>query len=264
MEIEKKEINYYSAGAQIRAYFAAPRGGSRLPGIVLIHDIFGLSDNLRDIANRFASEGYAVIAPHLYSRPGNPSPEEIEKSMAFIMSIPPSEQRNQDFVKSKMADLPESERQMVQRTWSWMTNRSYSTNIEDLKAAFRWLSENEAADRNRIGCLGFCMGGTLAGRLACSIRELKASVIFYGENPPPDKIADIRCPVLGLYGGEDHRITDKVPELEKAMKAAGKSFEYKIYPGAHHAFFSSVAKSYNESAAKDSWNVVIGFLSQKL
>ena len=108
------------------------------------------------------------------------------------------------------------------------------------------------------------MGGMVSGSLATLSSDLRAAVIFYGQNPPLERVPDIRARVLGIYGGEDHRITDTVPELEEAMKEAGKSFEYHIYPGAPHAFFNDSRDNHREEAASDAWRRVLAFFDETL
>lgn len=93
---------------------------------------------------------------------------------------------------------------------------------------------------------------------------MRAAVIFYGNNPPFERIPDIEARVLGIYGGEDHRITDAAPELEAAMKQAGKGFEYHVYPGAPHAFFNDTRPNYREDAARDAWRRVLEFFGETL
>lgn len=264
MDLIAKDITYSSGDAKIKAYIAYPDKLNHLPGLVIVHEIFGLNDHIRDVARRFANQGYAVIAPHLYSRPGNPTEQEIQKSMQFMLSIPPAKQRDQEFVQQEMSKLPEDERSTIARVWGWMTKRDYAENIIDLKSACKWLSSQNFVDKSKIGCMGFCMGGTLTGRLAAEGEDLKTGIIFYGESPPADKVENIKCLMMGLYGGEDHRITDKVPEFEKEMKAAGKHFVYYVYPGAHHAFFNNTGRNYDENAAKDAWEKCKDFLSQNL
>ena len=264
MDLIADDVKYASGGAEIDAYFIRPDNGARNPSLILVHEIFGLNDHIRDVARRFANEGYAVIAPDLYSRPGSPSSSGIAKVMKFMFSIPPAKQRDAEFVQQEMAKLPEEERKAVSEVWNWMTNRDYSNNVKDLRSAFGWLSSQDSVDKERIGCLGFCMGGTLTGRLASSGEDLKAAVIFYGENPPATLVKDIKCQVMGLYGGEDHRITDRVPELEEEMAKAGKLFVHHVYPGAHHAFFNDTGRNYDGEAARDAWIRCLGFLSGTL
>jgi carboxymethylenebutenolidase len=261
VEVKGNRIEYQSGNHRIKAYVASPRSGNgKLPAVIVVHEIFGLDAHIEDVARRFAAQGYLALAPDLYSKPGMPvTPQEIEKGMGFMMSLPPSEMRNQKYVSDKISELPKEEREVVGKTMKWLTGRNLDEHIPDLKAGFEWLLKNASVDKSRIFAVGFCMGGTLVGKLAAEGTELAGASIFYGENPAAEKISMIKCPVLGIYGGEDHRITDKVPELEKLMKENGKSFRYRVFPGAYHAFFNDTRKMYNKEAAAEAWKEVLGF-----
>ena len=135
----------------------------------------------------------------------------------------------------------------------------------DLTAATRYLRARPDVDPDRIGSVGFCMGGGLAGLLAVFDPGLRACVIFYGENPPLDRVSEIRAPILGLYGGTDARITDGVPTFAAAMRKAGRAFEYRIYPGAGHAFFNDArTETYHAPSATDAWQRTLSFFDREL
>ncbi len=261
-EIIEEHMIYKSGNAGIKAYIARPAGKSRMPAVIVIHEIFGVDGHMEEVARRFAKQGYVALAPDLFSRPGTPvTMDDIKKGMAFMMSIPMEKQRDQSVMQAELAKLPQSERNSISKTMAWLMTRDYTDNVTDLKSAFNWLKSQDYVDQSKIFSLGFCMGGTLSGRLAAEGTALAGSVIFYGENPPADKIKNIECPVLGLYGAEDHRITDAVPSLESEMKKSGKKFDYKIYNGAYHAFFNDTRPHYNKEAAADAWKRVIKFFS---
>ena len=263
-KVKGERIEYQSGNHKIKAYVATPGSGTeKLPAVIVVHEIFGLDPHIEDVARRFAAEGYVALAPDLYSKPGMPvTPQEIEKGMGFMMSLPPSEMRNHEYVSAKIRELPEDEGKIVGKAMKWLTERNLDEHVPDLKAGFEWIVGNKSVDRNRVFAIGFCMGGTLVGKLAAEGTELAGASIFYGENPPVEKIARIQCPVLGIYGGEDHRITDKVPELERLMKENGKSFRYRVFPGAYHAFFNDTRKMYNKEAAAEAWKDVLGFFGK--
>ncbi len=262
----QNDVEYRSDGVGISAFMARPdKPKEKLPAIIVVHEIFGLNDHIKDVAKRFAEEGYVVIAPDLYSRPGLPITKEgISKTMGIMMSIPPAQQRDPNAMKSRISKLPVSEREEISRTMDWLRNRDYRQNVLDLSAALSYLRGQRFVDAHRIASLGFCMGGTLSARLASSGADLAACVIFYGEAPPVGEIPEIKCPVLGIYGGEDHRITDAVPALSKEMADKNKEFDYKIFEGAHHAFFNDTSHNYNKRAAEEAWNILLEFLHSKL
>jgi len=242
-----ERVRIPSEGAEIDAYLAVPDGPGPWPGIIVIHEIWGLVPHIEDVARRCADAGYVALAPDLYSRGGLPvTPEEIGRAMAFMQALPVTERADPEVVGRRVAELPAGDRDVVQRTLAWLRTRDLGQSVADL----------------RICSLGFCMGGGLSGRLATSGAALAGCVIFYGEHPPADEIANIRCPVLGLYGADDHRISDDVPDLARAMATAGTRFEHHVYAGAPHAFFNDTREAtYRPEATRDAWARVLAFLA---
>lgn len=137
---------------------------------------------------------------------------------------------------------------------------------EDMKALFAWLQSQPHVKNDGIGCVGFCWGGGMSIDTAIANPDIDAAVIFYGRNPEDlDKVQNLTCPVLGIYGGEDKRITDNVPNLEEAMKRHGKQFEKIVYPGAQHAFFNERKGDRHDAAASaDAWERMLAFFNEHL
>jgi carboxymethylenebutenolidase len=263
--IHTESVTFPSGDGQLRGYFARPSGEARAPAVIVIHEIWGLAPHIEDVARRFAREGYAALAPDLYSRGGLPvEMSEIAAAMSFMQTLRPEARADPAAVQSRLSELPEADRASIARTMQWLQKRDLSQSVIDLQAALRWLSQQPTVNARRIGSLGFCMGGGLSARLAASGAPLAACVIFYGESPAVDQVANIRCPVLGLYGAEDRRITDGVPSFGEAMRAAGKAFEYHVYPGAPHAFFNDTRATYRPEAARDAWDRVLRFFDEGL
>jgi carboxymethylenebutenolidase len=261
----EERIEYPSGAARLAAYLARPAGAGPFPAVIVIHEIWGLDAHIEDVARRFAREGYAALAPDLYSRGGMPvTPPQIGAAMRFMQTLPPEARTNPQALQAKLGELPEAEGAVIAQTMRWLQTRDLGQNGADLQAALAWLARQGFVRAEGIASLGFCMGGGLAARLAASGAPLAACVIFYGENPPSEQIQNIRCPVLGLYGGGDHRITDHVPEFAAAMQRAGRSFEYHVYPGAPHAFFNDTRATYRAEAAADAWMRVQHFLHRYL
>lgn len=258
-----ERVQISAEGAEIDAYLAVPDGPGPWPALIVIHEIWGLVPHIEDVARRFADAGYAALSPDLYSRGGTPvTPDEIGRAMAFMQTVPVEKRADAEAVGRRVAELPAGERDVVRRALAWLQTRDLGQNVADLRATLNWLAAQPFVDPRRICSLGFCMGGGLSGRLASSGAALAGCLVFYGEHPPADEIATIRCPMLGLYGGEDHRITDGVPELARAMAAAGKRFEYHVYEGAPHAFFNDTREAtYRPEAARDAWARVLAFLA---
>ncbi len=137
--------------------------------------------------------------------------------------------------------------------------------IQDLTAAFNYLQSLSYVRKTSIVVLGYCWGGGNSLLFATRNRDIKAAVVYYGPNPANiDDVANIVAPVLGIYGGDDARITVNVPALDAAMKKYNKSFEYTIYPGSGHAFFNDTGTRYDFEGSKDAWQRTLTFLQKYL
>jgi carboxymethylenebutenolidase len=230
--LTSSEIKYTAAdGTAIGSYLTRPKGDGALPAIVVIHPWSGIDEHTRDVARRFAKAGYVALAPDLLSRLGG---------------------------TSSFAD-----RDAAIAAGRKLTNEMIT---EDLTGAVRYFKAQNFVRANKIGVVGFCWGGGKALMFTTRSQDVAATVVYYGENPANiDDVKNITAPVLGQYGGADNRITSGVPKLEEAMKKYGKSFEYKIYPGAPHAFNSDDnPRSYREEAAKEAWAKTLEFFKAHL
>ncbi len=222
---------YTSGDIQMAAYVARPKAKGNYPGLIVIQEWWGLNDHIKDIARRFAREGYVAIAPDLYS------------SLGHKVTADPNE------AGRLMSSLKEEQA------------------LKDLQATVAHLKGSEGVNRARLGVVGFCMGGTYALLLACHSREIKAAAPFYGQVPsPPDPLKNLACPVLYIYGDADGWITmADVNRLREALQRYGKTGEVKIYPGASHAFFNDTRKDvYRPTEATDAWTRVLDFFSRQL
>lgn len=252
------------------AYLAHPaRGSGSIPGVVVIQEIWGPDEHIQDVVDRFATAGYAALAPDLYSRGGRPehlSPERIEAFKRFMDSVPPGVWHDQGQIQAALARLPSDEGAKIGRTMGELFNphRDMDRFAGDAAAAVAYLRTQPFVQGHKVGTIGFCMGGALSALVATRVPDLGAAVIFYGASPSPERAASIQCPVYGFYGGEDHRITDAVPEFAQVMHTAGKEFAYQVYEGAPHAFFNDTRASYHRQAARDAWARVLFFFAQNL
>jgi carboxymethylenebutenolidase len=219
-----------SGDIKLSGYLSKPKKKGRYPAIIVIHENRGLNDHTRDVARRFAAEGYVALAADALSRKGGTAamdtPEKVRQAFA---SIPPSDV------------------------------------MKDLNAGLAFLNTHGGVKKGKLASIGFCWGGARSFLLAAESNELKAAVVFYGSAPNEETLAKIHAPVFGIYGEADTRITAAVPQVAETMKKHGKKFEYKIYPGAQHAFFNDTnPQRYNAEAANDAWVMTLAFLKRSL
>lgn len=218
-------------GAAISGYLTRPKGDDRRPAVVVVHEWRGINDHIRDVARRLAKAGYVALAPDLLSRRGGtasfPRPEAASEALLKIDN---------------------------------------ETLLGDLTGGVNFLKAQNFVRANKIGVVGFCWGGGKALLLTTRSKDLAAAVIYYGDSPRNlDDVKNITAPVLGQYGGADDRITSGVPKLEEAMKKYGKSFEYKVYAGAKHAFNTDTNPDrYHPEAAKEAWGKTLEFFKKQL
>lgn len=224
-------VQYPSGSVTVRAYVAAPLTKERRPAIIVIQEWWGLTDHIKDIAKRYAAEGYVAIAPDLYSRMGNALTTDAGEAGKLMNQL-------------KQED-----------------------GLADLNATVTYLKSAPEVNAKKIGVTGFCMGGSYALMLPCVNADIKAAVPFYGQVPNPDApLQKLAAPVLYLYGEDDGWITKAdVQRLAAALKKYNKAGEIKTYPGAPHAFFRDIDNSvYRPEAAKDAWARSKAFFKQHL
>jgi carboxymethylenebutenolidase len=229
--LTSSEIKYASTdGTAISAYITRPKGNEAHPAVLVIHEWDGIKEQIRDVARRLARAGYVALAPDLLSRYGGTSSFSTQEA-----AIAAGRKLDDDMI------------------------------TKDLTGGVNYLKGQSFVRANRIGVIGFCWGGGKALLFTTRSKDLSASVIYYGSNPSNlEDVKNISAPVLGQYGGADERITSAVPKLDDAMKKYGKSFEYKVYPGAPHAFNSDGSPSYREEAAQEAWGRTLEFFKTHL
>jgi carboxymethylenebutenolidase len=253
-------------------YFAHPaRAKTPLPAVLVLQEIWGVDAHIEDVTRRFASAGYAALAPDLFSSGGERRPdltrERVAEAQAFLNTAPPAVFGDPKAREAALASRPEAERPRIEATMSatMAYARDPASLVPRLLAATSWLrSECGVTRGQKIAALGFCLGGSLSANLACHDPELAAAVIFYGGPPPADLISKIACPVLGLYGSLDQRLIPQLPAFEQAMKSAGKPLELVVYEGAGHAFFNDNRPSYDAPATRDSFVRTLELLRKEL
>jgi carboxymethylenebutenolidase len=218
-------VEFSSNGGTTQGYLAVPQKGSG-PGVVVIQEWWGLVDHIKDVCDRFASEGYVALAPDLYHGKTTKSPDEAGKMMMSLR-------------------IDQAEK--------------------DLRGAIQYLLAQEVTTGDKVGTVGFCMGGALSLYAASKNEQVGACVVFYGIHPnvKPD-LPNLKAPVLGIYAEKDQSTPpETVRDLEQKMKALGKSVEMHIYPNVGHAFFNDTRPDvYDRRSAEDAWRRTIEFMGK--
>ena len=269
MRLVTETIEFPSGPTTALAYRARPEpAGAALPAVVLVQEIWGVDEFIRDVAGRFAAAGYLVLAPDLYSLGGRRTPEMDERRILdakrFLDSVPPSSWWDERARNEALAALPDPEREALTATFSHLlAPPDKPAQVAMLRDAVAF-ARGDAGCTGRVASVGFCFGGALSALLACSEPELDAAVVFYGVSPDADAVSGLSCPVLGFYGSEDPHVTGTVPAFADAARAAAKQFEWHVYDGAEHAFFNDTRRAYNVVAARDAWARTLTFLAERL
>lgn len=241
-------ISLVAGDDEFEVYVARPDGQARA-GLVLIHEIWGLVDHIREVADRFAAEGYLVAAPDLLSH-GGVAPALGTELFALMTS--PDEKTRTD-AQPRMRDALSGMRAPDYAAWA----------VRALRGTVDWLAQQDGVG-DRIAVSGFCFGGTYAFALAVADDRVQAAVPFYGAAPSVDDIAQIHAPVLALYGAHDPALIDALPEVTRQMAEAGVDFESVVYPDSSHAFFNDTGPRYDAEAAADAWRRSLTFLDRHL
>jgi carboxymethylenebutenolidase len=235
------EVKIPVSDGEIPAYRAMPAKGKTFPAILVVQEIFGVHEHIKDICRRLAKAGYFAVAPEMYARQGD---------VSKISDI-------QEVIKTVVSKVPDTQV------------------MSDLDAATEWAGKN-GGDTNRLGITGFCWGGRIVWLYAAHNPKLKAGVAWYGRftgpqtemtpKHPVDVAAELKAPVLGLYGGKDTGIPmEQVEKMQAALKAAGSSSMIQVYAEAPHGFHADYRPSYREMDAKDAWQrMLIWFKKHKV
>jgi len=229
--VKDKTVTYATVdGTEVSGYMARPENADTgaLPGLIVIHEWWGLNDNIRHMTRRLAAEGYRALAVDLY--------------------------------RGKAAEAPENARSLMEKA-----NSRKQENIENLKQAYKFLTEQQNA--KNVGVIGWCFGGGRSLQTALAMPEqIDATVIYYGHLVTDVKpLKTLQMPILGHFGEEDSAIPpEKVNEFSSALENAGKDATIHIYEGAGHAFANPSGKRYDPDAAEKSWKRTVAFLKKHL
>jgi carboxymethylenebutenolidase len=219
-----QDVSFPAGKRNLNGYLARPDGVGPFPGILVIHEAYGLNENIKDITRRFAGQGYAALAVDLFAN---------RNRVVCMFSI---------FVGIQ-------------------SNSLKNGTVAELKSTLTYLAGVDGVDSARLGAVGYCMGGSLAIALACSDNRLKAIAPYYGMNPNPIESVKNLCPLIGSYPSEDFTASAG-KKLDKAMDEYQIPHDIKIYPGAKHSFFNDTGRAYSPDAANDSWERVLAFFQE--
>ncbi len=231
------EVKIPVKDGEVPAYRAMPAGGKNLPTVLVVQEIFGVHEHIKDICRRLAKAGYLAIAPELYARQGDVSKlTDIDQIRPIVAKVPDAQV------------------------------------MSDLDAAAAWAVKN-GGDPAKLAVTGFCWGGRITWMYAAHNQKVKAGVAWYGRvvgqpnemtpKNPIDVVKDINAPVLGLYGGADGGIpNDTVDQMRAALKAAGKKSEIHTYPDMPHGFHADYRPSYRKEAAVDGWKRLLDWFKK--
>lgn len=240
-DLSTSTISFKADGENIAGYLARPSSGGPHPGLIVLQEWWGLDGHIKDLTDRFAREGYAALAVDMYSFAGNKVTLDADEAAKLMESL------------------------------------RYDTAMRYLNGGVDYLARADFARGDRIGVVGFCMGGGHSLLMSCLNKEIKAAVAFYGQivndqptenNPvnPIDLVPQMSCPLLFVHAGLDEWITlDHADRLRDAMKKSNKEGEVKSYPNAPHAFFNDTKPDiYRQEEAQDAWRRTLAFLRRHL
>lgn len=237
------------SGEAFPAYVAEPQGEPR-GGLIVIHEIWGLADHIKDVADRFAAEGYLAIAPDLLSHVGVDA--HLGQELRDIMFSQDERVRS------------EGQPRLREATSAMYAPEFAAWAVPALTATVDFLAEQPGID-GRIGVVGFCFGGSYSFTLATADDRVRAAVPFYGTPPPTADLGAIAAPVLAFYGERDQRVLATLPQVTEGMRDAGVDFRPHVYPRVGHAFFNdSNPITYDAETADDAWQRTLAFLDEAL
>ena len=224
------EVNIPTKDGDMVAYRAMPATGTGFPVVLVVQEIFGVHEHIKDVCRRFAKLGYFAISAELFARQGD---------------------------VSKMTEIPKIVSEVVSKVPDAQV-------MADLDACVAYAKASGKANADKLAVTGFCWGGRITWLYAAHNQSVRAGGAWYGRvvqsvNPlqpknPIDVVAQINAPVLGLYGGADSGIpNDTAEQMRAALKAAGKKSEITLYPDTPHAFYADYRPSYRKAAADDAW-----------
>src|SRR6476620_5102283 len=232
------EIRIPTDEGEIPGYRAMPSEGRAFPAVLVVQEIFGVHEHIKDVCRRLAKSGYLAVAPELYARQGDVSRlSEIDEIRKIVSNVPDAQV------------------------------------LADLDATVAWIKVSERGNTEKLGITGFCWGGRIVWLYAAHSPQVKAGVAWYGRlvgkanelQPahPLDMAASLKAPVLGLYGGSDQGIPlETVEQMKQALRAADSPSTIIVYPDTPHAFYADYRSSYRKEAAEDGWSRLLAWFKE--
>ena len=238
--LEAGEVKIPATDGQIPAYRAMPSTGGPFPVVLVVQEIFGVHEHIKDLCRRLAKAGYLAVAPEMYARQGDVSGlQDFQEILKIVSKVPDTQV------------------------------------MSDLDAAVAWAKTTGKADTAKLAVTGFCWGGRIVWLYSAHNPNLKAGVAWYGRlvnsgpaNPltpkyPVELAASLKAPVLGLYGGADTGIpVESVEKMRGALKAAGNPSEIVLYPDTPHGFNADYRPTYRKKEAEDGWKRMLEFFKK--
>jgi len=215
--VQANDVTFTSEGAMITAYQTRPADDGVYPAVLVCHENRGLTPHIRDVARRFAREGYAALAIDLLAREGGSAALDPNQIPGLLGDAGPER------------------------------------HVADFIAGYNYLQSLDFIDGQRIGMTGYCFGGGITWDVATALPELKAAVPYYGRSPALEDVPNIRAAVLGVYAEQDGRINAGIEALEQALAEANVTHQINIYPGVDHAFHNDTGSRYVQEQATQAW-----------
>lgn len=228
VRLKSENITYPGAAGEMKGYLVSPlEAAGKLPAVIVIHENRGLNPHIRDVARRFALDGFLALAPDFLA-PAGGTPANEDEARDMIGKLDPAQ------------------------------------TIANAVATVAYLKQHSSSN-GKVGAVGFCWGGGVVNRLAVNAPDLAAAVAYYGSVPDPADVSKIKAKLLLHYAGLDERINAGIPAFRKALEAAGVEHQIYVYEGANHAFNNDTAEArYNKEAADLAWGRTIEFLKSAL
>jgi carboxymethylenebutenolidase len=226
--VQTSEVTFPSQGDEIMGYLARPAADGVFAAILVCHENRGLTPHIRDVARRFAKEGYVALAIDLLSREGGTEANDRDEIPGLLSNADPTR------------------------------------HVGDFVAGYEYLQTLDYVDAERVGMTGYCFGGGITWRVATALPELDAAVPFYGPAPELDQVPNIQAAVLGVYAEQDERINAGIEPLEQALQEAGITHQLNIYPGVNHAFHNDTGERYVEEQATQAWQDTLAWFEEHL